>query len=195
MVSVEPLITWPTWLGPLCAARMVSVEPTMLTHLVGTIVCSLRGQCWAHSLFDPPGCDHCVQPAWSVWSPLITWPTWLGPFCEARMVSVEPNHYLTHLIGTLMCRLRGQCGATHYLTHLFGTLICHPRGQCGAHSLLDPPDWNPYVPPAWSVWSPLITWPTWFGPLCAARVVTRLAAFWWSTLISFPSPLPYITQV
>jgi hypothetical protein len=136
----------------LCAARMVSVEPThYLTHLVGTLVCSPHGQCGAHSLLDPPGWDPCVQPAWSVWGLLITWPTWLGPLCAARMVSVEPTHYLTHLVGTL---------------------VCSPHGQCGAHSLLDPPGWDPCVQPAWSVWSPLITWPTWLGPLCAARMVS-----------------------
>ncbi len=70
---------------------------------------------WWSPLFtvhDSPGWDRCVQPAWS------------------------PDWQLEH---------------AHYLTHLVGTIVCSPHGQCGAHSLLDPPGWDPFVQPAWSV--------------------------------------------
>ncbi len=59
------------------------------------------------------------------------------------MVSVDPTHYLTHLIGTVMCCPRGhQAGSilvkhAHYLTHLVGTVVCCPRGHQAGSILVE----------------------------------------------------------
>ncbi len=53
------------------------------------------------------------------------------------MVSVEPTHYLTHLVGTIVCSPHGQCGAAHYLTHLVGTVVRRPRGHKAGSILVE----------------------------------------------------------